>query len=518
MRSPPHRLRVDSLVRGPRVRRWVFSRGPARGLLAAGLLLGAVLLPGGCLVDGECYGDVDCEGGRICLGGQCVWECTGDDDCPGCRRCVDRRCTQCCRDSDCSADQYCEDETCLPAPGCLTCGELPHGVGECLHGICIVAGCEEGWHDANADAADGCEYACTPAPDAVETCNATDDDCDGRIDEDFNLARDPAHCGECNHQCPTPEHASPVCAGGQCVFECEAGWYDNDGQAENGCEADTCSPTAGGQEICDLRDNDCDGQADEEIDKQSTQSCGPLCAQCDFAHAAAACVGGACVMGACDEHWHNWDGRVENGCEAHCEPTEPPDEICDEVDNDCDGQVDENLRCDCPAGMVLVQSAFCIDRYEASRPDATAQSLGQDTSHATSRPGVMPWRGVSLQQAADACAAAGKRLCTPAEWEQACRGPDQTTYCYGDTYEEQTCNGIDAFWPNFHITPTGEFPECTNEYGVLDINGNIWERVQGGAGRGGAYNCSDSEALHRCDYVASWGSDPIANFGFRCCQ
>jgi hypothetical protein len=168
--------------------------------------------------------------------------------------------------------------------------------------------------------------------------------------------------------------------------------------------------------------------------------------------------------------------------------------------------------------MVLVESAFCIDRYEASRPDATSSSVGSDSSRAVSQPGVMPWRNTSLQQAADACAAADKRLCTPTEWEQACRGPDQTTYCYGDTYVIETCNGIDVFWPNFRITPTGFFPDCTNEYGVFDICGNVWERVQGGAGRGGAFNCSDSAALHRCSYVADWGSDPVSNFGFRCCK
>ena len=65
--------------------------------------------------------------------------------------------------------------------------------------------------------------------------------------------------------------------------------------------------------------------------------------------------------------------------------------------------------------------------------------------------------------------------------------------------------------------PTGEFPQCTTEYSVFDISGNVWERVQGGAGRGGAYNCSDSAALHKCGFVAGWGTDKIPNFGFRCC-
>jgi len=492
---------------------------------AAGVRLGrgsglSVLLwmsvTAGCAVDGICMGDGDCPGLQICSGGECVYECAGDEDCSGCRRCVERRCTECCRDSDCGSDEVCEGEVCVPAPGCLSCGQLDHGSGVCLHGICIVEACEADWYDRNGDATDGCEYACTALGD--ELCNGLDDDCDGRVDEDFNLARDVSNCGECDRECPTPPHAEAVCAASSCYFQCEPDYYDNDGDAGNGCEATTCEQTNGGVEACDLRDNDCNGEVDEGFAKDTILSCGPICEVCEWLHAAAACVGGACVMTVCDENYYDWDEDPATGCEAHCVVTDPPTEVCDEVDNDCDGLVDEGLVCSCPDGMVVVESAFCIDVYEASRPDATASSVGQDSSLAVSQVGVMPWRNTSLQGAADACAAAGKRLCTPAEFEQTCRGPDQTTYCYGDDYVVDTCNGIDTFeYPQFHIVPTGTFTGCTNEYGVFDINGNVWERVQGGAGRGGAYNCSDSEALHKCSFEANWGTDPVPNFGFRCC-
>lgn len=173
----------------------------------------------------------------------------------------------------------------------------------------------------------------------------------------------------------------------------------------------------------------------------------------------------------------------------------------------------------CPNDMVAVADTFCIDRYEASRPDATKISAGIDDSLARSVAGVIPWQVVSNAVAEKACSASGKRLCTPEEWQLACSGPDRTAYSYGNTYQPAICNGLDTFGINyFHLMPTGSFQQCTNEWGVFDLNGNLWEHVAGGGDqtvRGGAYNCIDSAKLHRCDYVpGSW--TPSAR-GFRCC-
>lgn len=182
-------------------------------------------------------------------------------------------------------------------------------------------------------------------------------------------------------------------------------------------------------------------------------------------------------------------------------------------------QPDGKLPVSCPADMVRVAGSFCIDTWEASRPDATVYSSGTDGSRATSRKGVLPWQVQSNAEAAQACDAAGKRLCTPAEWELACEGPAGTIYAYGNTYDGALCNGIDTFpdW-QFHLMPTASFPACTNGWGVFDMNGNLWEHVAGGSGatiRGGAFNCSDSMTYHRCDYIPStWF--PTAQ-GFRCC-
>jgi sulfatase modifying factor 1 len=176
----------------------------------------------------------------------------------------------------------------------------------------------------------------------------------------------------------------------------------------------------------------------------------------------------------------------------------------------------------CPPDMVNVADAFCVDRYEASRPDATATSFGVDGSVARSRSGVMPWQlfppeGNATARAA--CMAAGKDLCTPQQWQAACQGRAGTVYGYGDIYEPSTCNGIDTFGTSdFHLLPTGSLSKCKSDWGAYDMNGNLWEHTLNGSERtirGGAYNCKDSQTLHRCDYVpGDW--EPTAR-GFRCC-
>jgi hypothetical protein len=233
------------------------------------------------------------------------------------------------------------------------------------------------------------------------------------------------------------------------------------------------------------------------------------------------CVGGICVVPCRADADCGKDERCELSS-GRCKP------VCPRGDTPLD----------CPEGMVSIANAFCIDQYEASRPDATASSSGTDKSRATSRAGVMPWSAES-EQARAACLAAGKDLCTPRQWQCACQGPAATVYAYGDSYDPSACNGADKFCDcsgacagkapcpfagcvhrcgaAYRLEPTGSSPRCKNGYDVFDLNGNLWEHVKGGAllVRGGAFNCSDSQTMHRCDYVpGNW--TPAAR-GFRCC-
>ena len=489
----------------------------------------------GCLVTEKCYSDLDCGGAEVCsASGDCELQCLLDSDC----------------DASFGTQYVCEDHHCVKPVACTLC-VFDHAQASCVHGECTMAACESGFHDLNHRTEDGCEYRCTvtASPGQPEPCDGQDNDCDGEVDEDTALDSDPTHCGSCNHACPVRAHADPTCTSGQCRLVCHDGWYDNDHDSENGCEAAVCTPA---DEICDGQDNDCDGQVDEGFDKTLPTSCGAFCLACAFPHAQALCEDGQCRLGPCDAGYIDVDGQSSNGCEVRCTPTEDGLELCDGLDNDCDGQVDEDDVCGsrCPGDMVLVGSAFCIDRYEASRADATASSAGTDESVALSQPNVLPWmvnpmtaNHFATFQAA--CAQAGKRLCGKDEWFAACTGPDLLPFVYGSVFDREACNCVDTYCDDycednsisaelcstssncgytyycFHEDPTGAFPRCTNDYGTFDINGNVWEVVpsdtdaRGYEVRGGAFNCASPADRVSCSFNATWSA---LYAGFRCCK
>jgi hypothetical protein len=499
----------------------------------------------GCLIDEKCYADVDCPPFEVCgTNGKCEFQCRADGDC----------------DRAFGVAYVCRESRCIQPVECTLCA-FPHAQALCVHGVCQRGDCNPGFHDVNGDARDGCEYPCVRS--GPEVCDRVDNDCDGLMDENTDFGKDVLNCGRCGNACTSPPHSDPVCSFGQCKYTCHAGYYDNNGHVEDGCESTGCDPS---EEICDGRDNDCDclgdsnqdgvfcgpgdSGVDEGFEKSLVTSCGPFCTVCSYPNAQASCISGACQMGACDVGWHDADGLEVTGCEYVCTPS--GEEKCDAADNDCDGEVDEGEVCgrSCPPDMVTVGSAYCVDRYEASRRDATAFDQGQDGSIALSRPGVLPWMvnpmsAAHLDEFQAACQAAGKHLCSREEWFAACTGPAQTSYVYGSVFNRETCNCVDTYCDDhcaengidpalcrltadcgytyycFRVMPTAQFATCTNEYGTLDMNGNVWEIVPSSSDprgyeiRGGAFNCASAVTRVNCSYNAGW-LDLYA--GFRCCK
>jgi formylglycine-generating enzyme required for sulfatase activity len=160
--------------------------------------------------------------------------------------------------------------------------------------------------------------------------------------------------------------------------------------------------------------------------------------------------------------------------------------------------------------------SFCVDVYEAARPDATISSPGVDDTMAVSARGVIPWAGIGLNAARAACTNAGKRLCTISEWEEACGGPSRNFYPYNAAeYDPDLCNGTDA--GTGVAGATGARSLCVSPEGLLDMSGNVEEWVEGGFTRGGSFE--DDDFNLRCIGAGESPSIDIPgdSVGFRCC-
>ena len=228
---------------------------------------------------GSCKkGQQSCRGGRwsACVGQKTPTKesCNGQDD-------------------DC--DGQVDNKANSREPLQQTCYTGPNGTqrrGECLDGIKV---CQQGrWS------------ACTQVklPQA-EVCDGKDNDCDGRIDNksgSFGLLQKACYTG-------TKEtRKKGDCRDG--VQTCVQGKW-------SAC-ANEIKPRL---EACDNRDNDCDGLVDEAIKRVCYT--GP---------------GGTHLVGTCKSGSQVCSSGRWSSCQGDVKPTK---EICNKKDDDCDGQVDE---------------------------------------------------------------------------------------------------------------------------------------------------------------------------------
>ncbi len=383
------------------------------------------------------------------------------------------------------------DDPSVVANDVANCGQCGHvcdltnvEIHTCEDGECGIAKCDEGYSDLNETAADGCESDCEKTLD-WDPCDGVDNDCNGVVDDGYDLQNDPNNCGACNFRCEDnyPEATYHVisfgCSNGECaVAACAEGYYDRDGVMDDnaghlGCEY-ACTVTSP-VEICDGVDNNCDGQIDNNpVGGPACLSqgvCAGTTATCDPGSGTWSCNYPATYQvneddsdpPGCDGLDNDCDGQVDEGfqvgqtcylgqgdcraagtwvcnaggtdSECNATPGSPGTEVCDGLDNDCDGLVDEDRWTD-QAGpnnnnyvhpaVVAIGGGVYMFAFEASRPNAGSSTAGTGNGyHCTSCGGGVPGApsGVPLEGTL-ACSVQGRLPwfnVSPTEAEQTCQ-------------------------------------------------------------------------------------------------
>lgn len=223
---------------------------------------------------------------------------------------------------------------------------------------------------------------------------------------------------------------------------------------------------------------------------------------------------------------------------------------------------EQRARCGGAENMVPIWTGgkpegarFCIDIFEF--PNKACEL-------------PMVWTAPSAT--ATVCAMQGKRLCTQAEWQTACRtdpeGGKDSVYAYGNELDLTVCNTnkphpMNAFgsWIcnardakttydtcNTETEPSGAFPKCRSRFGVFDQHGNVAEvmtrKEADGSNvsqlKGSAFFYVDVARRHdqaqpkdapretypdHCNYDPRWHVEPMDralhvnyHLGFRCCK
>lgn len=226
--------------------------------------------------------------------------------------------------------------------------------GRCIDGLC-------GMPDASVEVPDGC----IPRD---EFCNRADDDCDGYVDEDFDLQRDTMNCGSCGNFCPPVANGAVTCDVGACRTECEEDFSFCPGDRGT-CDTDLSQPSDCGScgNFCPTEAPICGGT---EGARRCVDTCGPgqlLCGRtcvdpvndanhcggcnidCSRPSAVTECAAGGCALVSCAPDYEDCDGDLDNGCEQFTREDENNCGGCGVACTDCQS---------CSSGTCTARSNF----------------------------------------------------------------------------------------------------------------------------------------------------------------
>ena len=338
-------------------------------------------------------GQLKCPGKPFCAGGieTCVGAAPQPESCDG-------------ADNDCNGktDEGCDDDGdgyCDAAmgydPGTLTCKK---GGGDC----------------------DDTKVAIHPK--APEVCDGVDNDCNGfadALDPGLPLT-DPQYCANQLGVCSGSAKVISLCAGGVWQACSPTDYKKYDGSYSN-------------TEICDDKDNNCNGVVDEGCDDDKDGYCDSSFATLGFP---LSCPKGG---GDCDDS------------NSKTRPGAP--ELCDDLDENCNGVVDEGCDKDkdgwCDASMTVfggpticpAGGGDCNDNNADIRPDAKEKCNAVDDDCNGSTDENWPDLGLVCAGGKGQCAVKGVKVCKADNTGSTCSiqpGPPQAEIC--DNLDND-CNG-----------------------------------------------------------------------------